>query len=253
MSESILPPSSFISRGLNATQLRIIALVAMTLDHLWATIVPGNMWMHCVGRIAFPLFAFQLTEGAAHTLDMSAYIRRLLVFALISEIPYNLIRSGSPIFPMSQNVMFSLLLGLLGINEVQAIRNSATTGSRIGHSLRLALWAFLSLIGFVDYGILGFSLILLIHFFKGPGVKRGLLLAAFLLVNQFLYKGSGFPVILLGQEFVIRHQAFAILALIPISLYNGEKGNGYRAIQRLSYLYYPMHCAVIYGIWLLLP
>ena len=51
----------------NAAHLKILAMVCMLLDHLWATIVDGNLWMTCVGRIAFPLFAFLVAEGYAHT------------------------------------------------------------------------------------------------------------------------------------------------------------------------------------------
>ena len=52
---------------LNAAHLKIIAMVCMLLDHMWATLISGNLWMTCVGRIAFPIFAFQVAEGYAHT------------------------------------------------------------------------------------------------------------------------------------------------------------------------------------------
>ena len=76
--------------GLTATHLRILALVLMLLDHLWGTVVPGNNWMTYVGRMAFPIFAFQAAEGYHHTHDFKGYCKRLALFALISEIPFNL-------------------------------------------------------------------------------------------------------------------------------------------------------------------
>lgn len=54
-------------RFFTANQLKAIALFCMLLDHMWATIVPGREWMTCVGRIAFPIFAFELAQGYTHT------------------------------------------------------------------------------------------------------------------------------------------------------------------------------------------
>ena len=97
------PAQSF---RLTAAQLRWIALGAMLLDHLWAMVVPGNQWMTYAGRLAFPIFAFQITEGFLHTSNFRRYALRLLAFACLSEIPFDLMYASTAFNPFHQNVMF---------------------------------------------------------------------------------------------------------------------------------------------------
>lgn len=215
------------SRGLNAAHLRILAMALMLLDHLWATIVPGSDWMTHLGRMAFPIFAFQAAEGYRYTHDFKAYCKRLLIFGLVSEIPFNLMISGSPIFPFHQNVMFTLLLGLLACRMLEQRRP----------------WLFLavmllSVISLPDYGPLGVLTVLMFHVFRG---RHLLLLLGLFLINWF---GFGGQVIMLA-DFEIPVQAFAVFAWIPIRLYSGEKGPGGRALQYAAYLFYPAHMLIL--------
>jgi hypothetical protein len=112
--------------------LKLIACLAMLIDHM-AAFLPGDfmdmketlfmignkaislrMLMHYIGRTAFPLFAFLITEGFTHTHDRKKYGINLFIFALISEIPWNLAHTGD-LFYARQNVFFTLLLGYLGL------------------------------------------------------------------------------------------------------------------------------------------
>ena len=72
--------------GISAMTLRLLAIFCMLLDHMWATLVPGNSWMTFLGRLAFPIFAFQISEGFLHTADVRRYARRLLLFALLLDL-----------------------------------------------------------------------------------------------------------------------------------------------------------------------
>ena len=101
---------------LNASHLKIIAMVCMLIDHAWAMLVSGNLWMTCVGRIAFPIFAFQIAEGYAHTKNFKRYLLRMFLFALVSEIPYNFLSGGWWFNPFGQNVMLRFSLYLPEIN-----------------------------------------------------------------------------------------------------------------------------------------
>ena len=68
--------------------LKIIAIISMFLDHLSYSIYGHFSWLNYLGRLAFPIFAFQITEGYSHTKDLKKYFLRLGIFALISQIPY---------------------------------------------------------------------------------------------------------------------------------------------------------------------
>lgn len=110
----------------SAEQIKNIALVSMVIDHAAVRLIEqselasGVAWSLCgtamrlVGRVAFPLFAFMIAEGAAHTRDRRWYALRLLLLAVISEIPFDLV-AGNMAFPADQNTVFTLLLGLLAV------------------------------------------------------------------------------------------------------------------------------------------
>ncbi len=104
--------------------LHMLAMLFMLFDHMWITVVRGNDWMNCLGRLAFPIFAFLIVEGYMHTSDFKKYIRRMFLFALISEIPFNLVSAGSVIYPFHQNVLWTFLLSLLCIHLIEKARKT---------------------------------------------------------------------------------------------------------------------------------
>lgn len=224
---------------LNAMSLRLLALALMLLDHMWATVVPGNDWMTFIGRLAFPIFAFQIAEGYYHTSDFKRYAKRLLLFALISEVPFNLMMGSSVINPFHQNVMFTLLLGLLGIRAV----DQAKRGGSLWKSLGILLLVILAgAVGFVDYGYLGVLTVIAFGVLRGFRGEKLAQLLAMILLHGVLVEGRVF---ILGS-FEIKEQALAVLALIPIWLYNGEKGSRNKALQYGSYVFYPAHMLILH-------
>ena len=213
--------------GLTATHLRILALFLMLLDHLWATVVPGNNWMTYLGRMAFPIIAFQAAEGYHHTHDFKGYCKRLAIFALVSEIPFNLMIFSSPIFPFHQNVMLTLLLGLLACR--------AWDQRKLGW---LALICLAAVLTFPDYGVMGVLTVLMFHALRDWKWAQLLMLIA---INWFGFEGQQ----LVFGSIKMPIQAFAILAFLPISLYHGEKGPGGKWLQYGSYLFYPLHMLIL--------
>ncbi len=107
---------------LSAAALHIIAMALMLMDHLWATLLPAQDWLTCAGRLAFPIFAFMTVEGYFHTRNLKRYVLRLLLFALLSEVPFDLMYGGTWFYPVHQNVIWTLLLGLLGVHLMETVR-----------------------------------------------------------------------------------------------------------------------------------
>ncbi|MFA4932459.1 MAG: TraX family protein [Caldisericia bacterium] len=92
--------------------LKLVAIVAMTVDHVGAILLPQVSWLRIIGRVAFPLFAYQLAIGYLHTRNLSRYVRRLAVWGLIAQ-PVYMIAFGVRLW--SLNIFATLLLGLLAI------------------------------------------------------------------------------------------------------------------------------------------
>ena len=234
---------------LNSNALKIIAMILMLLDHLWATIIPGNQWMTLVGRMAFPIFAFLIVEGYVHTSDYKKYIKRLLIFGLLSEIPFNLIYTGSLIFPFHQNVMFTLALGLLIISEIDKIKSNKEIKIKVKSVFKILLFLLISIIGFVDYGITGVLTILVFYLFKDfKFAWIGQLISLVLLYIVF-FKGQSIIINIFNYEYFLPIQAAGILSLLLIWLYNGKRGKDSKLIKYSFYCFYPVHMLLIYLIY----
>ena len=131
-------------------------MALMLCDHLWATLVPGNQWLNALGRLAYPLFAFLAVEGYFHTKDLRRYVLRLTVFALLSEIPFNLMYGSSVIYPFHQNVIWTLLLGIGCIHLNELARKKGKPALRILTAVgTVAGGALAGLVTMVDYNAVG--------------------------------------------------------------------------------------------------
>lgn len=203
--------------------LKLIACVTMLLDHVGAVLFPHILWLRIIGRMAFPIYCFLLAEGAHYTKNPVNYALRLLICLLLAEIPFDLVHGGLSF--AQQNVIFTLLLGFLAI---QILKHSAGL---------LRITALVPIIAaellHTDYGAMGVFMILM--FFITRGIEDKVLLQSVGLL------GLGFSVF---KTSVI--QPFAILAMIPISLYSGKKTSHSKVLQLGFYLFYPVHLLMLW-------
>lgn len=206
--------------GFNSFQLKCIAVVTMIIDHTGAIFFPENMVLRYIGRIAFPIFCFLLVEGFFHTRDVRKYIFRLGVFALLSEVPYDLAFRNTALEFERQNVFFSLLIGVI---MMYALEKTGEWPVKV-IEVFLAMW-FANFLG-ADYRFKGILLIAIYYFLREYGWKKH---AAGALWN--LIWG---PV-----------QAYGMSATVFLFLYNGEKGP---SMKYFFYLFYPLHLLALFGI-----
>ena len=232
---------------LNASHLKLIAMVCMLIDHTWGVLVTDYQWMNCVGRLAFPIFAFQIAEGYAHTKNFKKYLLRMFLFALVSEIPYNFMTGGWWINPFGQNVMFTFCLALLMIRLIDRAAEKHWALRLLVTVAVLALAYLLGTVTFVDYHGAGVLMVLVFWLFRNVRFGWLIQLAALVYINFEMLGGLGFEV---GSTF-IPNQAFAVLAMIPILLYNGKQGWMSKGFQYACYAFYPVHILILVLISLL--
>lgn len=197
--------------------LKILAMLTMFIDHIGAVLFPQYIVLRLIGRLAFPIYCFLLATGAIYTKNVEKYSARLLLFALISEIPFDLAFFGRVFDRTHQNVFFTLFLGLLGIMIAKKYPKVWWM------SLFMALVAdFLC----TDYGATGVLYILLFYFLYDRKIYQML---SFALMTQISYAGTT--------------QMYCLFSIVPMLLYNGKRGKN---IKYFFYIFYPLHLLVLY-------
>lgn len=223
--------------------LHLLAMGLMLCDHICLALMPDRVWMTCVGRLAFPIFAFLVAEGFVRTRSRARYARRLLIFALVSEVPFDLLAAGRPVYPFHQNVLWTFLIALGCMQLLEWAKADPRPAARLVVSAGAVLGGFLAGTAFmVDYFGPGVWTVLVFYFFRGDGWRQRLgQLLCLLLLNGWLLAGQ--TVLLGGLALPI--QAFAVLALPFIWLYRGRQGPHGRTVRWLFYGFYPAHLLVL--------
>ncbi len=235
--------------------LHILAMVFMLCDHLWATVIPGNEWLTCIGRIAFPIFAFLIVEGYFHTTNLKLYVRRLLIFAVVSELPFNLMTGGIVINPAHQNVLWTFLIGIALIRLIEWAKDHPYKIWRwLLTALGILLGCIIGIFGMTDYMHFGVLTVLVFYLFHGRRwwCFAGQLLCLWI-INFETMGGWVYPFNLFGRELLFPQQGFALLALIPIWLYRGKQGPYNKALKYAYYVFYPVHLLILYLLMLVIP
>ncbi|MBE5949854.1 MAG: conjugal transfer protein TraX [Lachnospiraceae bacterium] len=234
------------NRGITGSTLKIIAIVIMLIDHVGAVILERfpivgtplytvDRILRSVGRLAFPIFCFLLVEGFIYTRDRAKYAVRLFVFALISEIPFDIAVTGRIFNLTYQNVFFTLLAGFLTICVLDEVKQREFNFSspKAEMVLRLVLTVLITAAGMVaayllktDYSFAGVLAIVVMY-----GIKER--------KPEAMFGGCA---VLTAYKF---SEAFAFLDIFLIKMYNGKRG---LKLKYIFYVFYPVHLLVLYCI-----
>jgi len=228
--------------------VKLLAMLTMLADHIGAAFeseLPSSVYLLCrtVGRLAMPLFCFMIAEGLFHTRDARKYLMRLMMFALVSEVPFDRLFMGGWLEFSYQNVGFTLLLGFLGILLFDSFAAQGRKTAALASILAVGVTAMLIR---SDYTIYGVYYVFIFYYFRGKKWGRALALAAgVLLMSSHLLMGGE------DWRFAVVSLA-AATAAIPISLYNGERGRDGPAMRMAFYAFYPAHLLILYAATLLI-
>lgn len=236
--------------GFTSAHLHMIGMALMLCDHMWAVGMVKSDFFTIIGRIAYPIFAFLMVEGFFHTRNVKKYLQRLLVFAIISEIPFNLVAGGGSLFyPLHQNVLWTFLLGLLMLHFMEKQKTKSFLTRVLMSGFLLVVFLLLALIGMVDYYAPGILTIFVFYLFHGNKWYHYLgQLCGLYYINCEVLGGLVYPVSIGDWHFEFPQQCFALLALLPIWLYNGNKGYDKKWFKFACYGFYPLHLLIL-GLW----
>ncbi len=213
-------------------QLKLIALITMTIDHIGFILVP--MWspyyepLRTIGRLSFVLFAFLISEGLYHTKNKERYIATMFLFAFIIDIPRLFL--DYQYFP---NIFYTLGAGALALYFIDHFKNIILQIVSV-----LAILYLTTAIG-ADYGAFGVMVIVTI------GVSR-MITGNTRFVREIVMAVSYYGLMIVFAEPQI--QMFGIYSFLIILLYNGKRGYYHPKLKYLIYVYYPVHLLILVAI-----
>lgn len=220
---------------MNSFNLKMVAIIAMLIDHIGGILFVGTQYefyFRVIGRIAFPIFCFLIVEGFYHTSNLRRYMLRLGVFAIISEVPFDLAFSDYTTpqgILEKQNVFFTLYIGLVTIMLMRRVSKKFAWNQVISSILNVMIVFSMSIIIIAinsDYTVLGILLIVAFYLFRG--------------------KKTALTIAVLALTFSVSIQIFAVFSMLFIWYYNGEKGRPMN--KYIFYAFYPLHLLALVGI-----
>ena len=238
-------------KRITGAHIKWLAIISMLIDHMGVALIEPTLWtnievmytdpkihrlyilymiMRGIGRFAFPAFGFLLVEGFCHTRSKARYLRNMLLFMVISEIPFDLVISGEWWDTAQQNVFFTLGFGLIAIWIVDTLHKQMMINSQ--YEVVYGIISLAAVTGIAccaewlhtDYGWLGVTAIFLLYLLRKTPVW-GILAAGILLS-------------------MVDWLEICCLSLIPVvACYNGERG---RQPKYFFYVFYPLHLLILW-------
>ncbi|MBO5179863.1 MAG: conjugal transfer protein TraX [Clostridia bacterium] len=205
--------------------LKIFAIIFMFIDHIGYVFFPAQNLFRIIGRLAFPIFSFQIGIGFKHTKNKEKHILLLLLFAIFSQIPFFLMCNLHAI-SYTLNILFTFIFALIIIYCNDNIKS---------YFIRIPLIVILILLTFyikVDYGILGILLTVFLYYFSHNKYVTFIILTSFVILHYIINNSI--------------LQLYSLFSIIFIWLFNGQKGMD---VKWLFYIFYPLHMLLIFVVY----
>lgn len=227
------------TRGLSGNALKVIAIIAMTIDHLTSVIHPGYeggaliLVLHAIGRLTMPIMAYLIAEGYYYTHDVKKYTLRLFLLSLISHFAYNFC-FGIPFMPFKTGLLNQTSVIWPYAWALVALQIQRSTDPRLKYWMKVALTILITIIAFpADWSSPAVLAIIAFVNYRGNFKRQMIELLMYVGVYALIY------CIFVDLRFGLL-QFCVILAAIPLSQYNGTRGN-WKGMKWFFYIYYPAH------------
>jgi len=223
---------------LTGNQLKMLALITMTIDHIGSRLFPQILLLRIIGRLALPIFAYMIAEGCVYSKNRKRYLFTIAGLGLFCQIVYYVFDRS-----LYQCILITFTCSILLIFSIRWAEAKPVWYRLLLPPCVLAAVLFVTegiayhvpSSGFeVDYGFAGAMLPVLIHLMP---------------TRQTKWMGTALGLIFLAMQSSVI-QWFSLLALIPLALYGGKRGK--KGMKSFFYLYYPLHLAAIEGIAMLM-
>ena len=253
--------------SLTGAFLKRTACLTMLIDHFFAVLFLGYMNLHpvnggwdprlkliyrvgrAVGRVSFVLFAFLIVEGFLHTRSRAKYLLRLGLFALLSEIPFDLAFSGELMDWTGQNIYWTLFLGVLVLTLWEQLGQYRGIPFQIARAVVLLAGCSAAFLFSTDYRYMGILLIFVLYLTRDKGLPAQFFSAGFVMLFGMW---SSYCIRYVGRFTVVElfysslREMYGLFAFVLIACYGGERGK--QLPKAFYYGFYPVHLLLLYGI-----
>lgn len=242
---------------LSGNQLKLIAAIAMVVDHFAVIFCPQNSILRIIGRLAFPIFAFMISEGARYTSSKLKYLLTMFSVAAVCQIAYIIYGQFEPFnilitFSLSTVMIFALQNYKSKLFDTKSNKAQITV-SFLAFCFAVALVYYLNTLVLIDYGFAGCMVPVAASLFDFRGIKAPkslkkldktplCVLCIIVPISFIIYRNMS-----LGDKYV---SPFLLMAIPLLMLYSGKRGG--KKLKYFFYLFYPLHLALLEGIYMLI-
>ena len=238
--------------GLNSLVLRIIAMLALTWGTVAEELLPDIRvdWFNYTMWFAYTIFAFLLVEGLSKTSDRRLYLRRMILFAVLTEIPFDLLTSGRPWNIARQSVMVNLLIGFIVILITDYIKQNLD--NMIATLVGIIALAFLGIrlvyLLNCDMGFYGIAIICFFYICKNVTYNKLLQVICCIVFMMYITADNYLNIMINDLYYSIPDKGFIVIGVIFTWFYNGKRGPNNIVLKVLYYLYFPLMLLIVYFI-----